>query len=72
MNNKVDVHEILRRKAQDDKLVGNFYFDFTLTRQGKFVNASRRIHEFIKEFSRKHQRLFQKVLHLFEKVLSSV
>ena len=42
------------------------------TRQGKFINASRRIHELIKEFSRKHQRLFQKVLHLFKKVLSSI
>ena len=41
-------------------------------RQGRFFNAPRRIHEFLKEFSSKHQGLFQKVLHLFEKVLSSV
>ena len=41
-------------------------------RQGRFFNAPRRIHEFVKEFSSKHQGLFQKVLHLFEKVLSSV
>ena len=40
-------------------------------RQGRFFNAPRRIHEFLKEFSSKHQGLFQKVLHLFEKVLSS-
>ena len=42
------------------------------TRQGRLFNAPRRIHEFVKEFSSKHQGLFQKVLHLFEKVLSSV
>ena len=41
-------------------------------RQGRLFNAPRRIHEFVKEFSSKHQGLFQKVLHLFEKVLSSV
>ena len=42
------------------------------TRQGRLFNAPKRIHEFVKEFSSKHQGLFQKVLHLFEKVLSSV
>jgi hypothetical protein len=42
------------------------------TRQGRFFNAPRRIHEFVKEFSSKHQGLFQKALHLFEKVLPSV
>ena len=43
-----------------------------MMRQGRLFNAPRRIHEFVKEFSSKHQGLFQKVLHLFEKVLSSV
>ena len=41
-------------------------------RQGRFFNAPRRIHEFVKEFSPTHQGLFQKPLHLFKKVLSSV
>ena len=41
-------------------------------RQGRFFNAPRQTHEFLKEFSSKHQGLFQKALHLFEKVLSSV
>ena len=35
------------------------------------ANESRPIHKFIKELSSKHQGLFQKVLHLFKKVLSS-
>ena len=35
-------------------------------RQGRLFNAPRRIHEFVKEFSSKHQGLFQKALHLFE------
>ena len=35
------------------------------------ANASRPVSKFVKEFSSKHQGLFQKVLHLFEKVLSS-
>ena len=39
-------------------------------RQGRLFNAPRRTHEFVKEFSSKHQGLFQKVLHLFEKVLA--
>jgi hypothetical protein len=39
------------------------------TRQGRFFNAPRRIHELIKEFSSKHQGLFQKDEELFEKVL---
>ena len=43
-----------------------------MMRQGRLFNAPRRTHEFVKEFSSKHQGLFQKVLHLFEKVLSSV
>ena len=41
-------------------------------RQGRLFNAPKRNHEFVKEFSSKHQGPFQKVLHLFEKVLSSV
>jgi hypothetical protein len=36
------------------------------------ANASRRVGKFVKEFSSKHQGLFQKVLHLSEKVLSSI
>ena len=35
------------------------------------ANVSRPICKFVKEFSSKHQGLFQKVLHLFKKVLSS-
>jgi hypothetical protein len=35
------------------------------------ANESRPIRIFVKEFSSKHQGLFQKVLHLFKKVLSS-
>ena len=35
------------------------------------ANESRPIRKFVKEFSSKHQGLFQKVLHLFKKVLSS-
>ena len=35
------------------------------------ANVSRRIDKFVKEFLSKHQGLFQKVLHLFKKVLSS-
>ena len=38
-------------------------------RQGRLFNAPRRIHEFVKEFSSKHQGLFQKDEELFEKVL---
>ena len=36
------------------------------------ADASRQTDKFVKEFSSKHQRLFQKVLHLFKKVLSSI
>ena len=41
-------------------------------RLNELANASRHADKFVKEFSSKHQRLFQKVLHLFKKVLSSV
>jgi hypothetical protein len=41
------------------------------TRLNALVNVSRRIDKFVKEFLSKHQGLFQKVLHLFKKVLSS-
>jgi hypothetical protein len=41
------------------------------TRLDTHTNESRRVLHFIKEFSPKHQRLFQKPLHLFKKVLSS-
>ena len=67
------VHELLRF-ALDDKTKTPYLQVLTnrQMRQGRFFNAPRRIHEFVKEFSSKHQGLFQKVLHLFEKVLSSV
>ena len=67
------VHEILRF-ALDDKTKTPYLHVLTniQMRQGRLFNAPRRIHEFVKEFSSKHQGLFQKVLHLFEKVLSSV
>ena len=42
------------------------------THQGKFVHAPRRVGKLVKEFSSKHQEVFQKVLHLFKKVLSSI
>ncbi len=42
------------------------------TRLDELANASRRVDKFVKEFLSKHQGLFQKVLHLFEKVLSSI
>jgi hypothetical protein len=38
-------------------------------RQGRLFNAPRRTHEFVKEFSSKHQGLFQRDEELFEKVL---
>ena len=41
------------------------------TRLDAHANVSRRIDKFVKEFLSKHQGLFQKVLHLFKKVLSS-
>ena len=67
------VHEILRF-ALDDKTKTPYLHVLTniQMRQGRLFNAPRRTHEFVKEFSSKHQGLFQKVLHLFEKVLSSV
>ena len=40
-------------------------------RLDELANASRHADKFVKEFSSKHQGLFQKVLHLFKKVLSS-
>ena len=40
-------------------------------RLNEFTNASRPTDKFIKEFSSKDEGLFQKVLHLFKKVLSS-
>ena len=42
------------------------------TRLDKLANTPRRIGKFAKEFSSKHQEVFQKVLHLFKKVLSSI
>ena len=36
------------------------------------ADVSRHTNKFVKEFSSKHQRLFQKVLHLLKKVLSSI
>ena len=57
----------LRSGWQDKVTVLHVLTNFQ-TRQGRFFNAPRRIHEFVKEFSRKHQRLFQKVLHLFKKL----
>ena len=68
-NSVADVYVIL-----DDKTKTPYLHVLTnrQMRQGRFFNAPRRIHEFAKEFSSKHQGLFQKVLHLFEKVLSSV
>ena len=36
------------------------------------ADAAKHTEKFVKEFSSKHQRLFQKVLHLFKKVLSSI
>ena len=36
------------------------------------ANESRPIRKFVKEFSSKHQGLFQKVLHLFKKVLDDL
>ena len=68
-NSVADVYVIL-----DDKTKTPYLHVLTnrQMRQGRFFNAPRRIHEFVKEFSSKHQGLFQKVLHLFEKVLSSV
>ena len=67
------VHEILRF-ALDDKTKTPYLHVLTnrMMRQGRFFNAPRRIHEFVKEFSSKLKGLFQKALHLFEKVLSSV
>ena len=64
-----DVYVIL-----DDKTKTPYLHVLTnrMMRQGRLFNAPRRTHEFVKEFSSKHQGLFQKVLHLFEKVLSSV
>ena len=41
------------------------------TRLDAHADASRRVDKFVKEFLSKHQGLFQKVLHLFKKVLSS-
>ena len=42
------------------------------TRLDKLANTPRLIGKFAKEFSSKHQEVFQKVLHLFKKVLSSI
>ena len=61
------VHEILRF-ALDDKTKTPYLHTNMQARQGRFINAPRRIHEFVKEFSRKHLGLFQKVLHLFKKL----
>jgi hypothetical protein len=41
-------------------------------RQGTFIRAPRPVDKFVKEFLSKHQEVFQKVLHLFKKVLSSI
>ena len=40
-------------------------------RLDELANASRPVDKFVKEFLSKHQEVFQKVLHLFKKVLSS-
>ena len=67
------VHEIPRFALDDKTKTPNLHvLTNRQTRQGRFFNAPRRIHEFVKAFSSKHQGLFQKALHLFEKVLSSV
>jgi hypothetical protein len=42
------------------------------TRLDAHADASRRVDKFVKEFSSKHQEVFQKVLDVFEKVLSSI
>ena len=41
-------------------------------RLDELANASRPVNKFVKEFLSKHQEVFQKVLHLFKKVLSSI
>ena len=41
-------------------------------RLDELANASRPVDKFVKEFLSKHQEVFQKVLHLFKKVLSSI
>ena len=41
------------------------------TRLDAHADASRRVDKFVKEFSSKHQEVFQKVLDVFKKVLSS-
>ncbi len=40
-------------------------------RLDELANASRPVDKFVKEFLLKHQEVFQKALHLFEKALSS-
>ena len=41
-------------------------------RLDELANASKPVDKFVKEFLSKHQEVFQKVLHLFKKVLSSI
>ena len=48
------------------------YIERQKTRLDKLANASRRVGKFVKEFSSKHQEVFQKVLDVFKKVLSSI
>ena len=70
-DNSLSCHPSLRSGWQDKVTVLHVLTNIQM-RQGRFFNAPRRIHEFVKEFTSKHQGLFQKALHLFEKVLSSV
>ena len=56
------------RSGWQDKVTVLHVLTNRQTRQGRLFNAPRRIHEFVKEFSSKHQGLFQKVLHLFKKL----
>ena len=48
------------------------YIERQKTRLDALANASKRVDKLVKEFLSKHQEVFQKVLHLFKKVLSSI
>ena len=53
------------------RLFSIFFQNIAIIRQGLCLSASASIHEWVKEFCRFCQGAFLKVLHLFEKVLSS-
>jgi hypothetical protein len=56
---------------QRENHVSGVFKTFIQMHLDALANESRPNRKYVKEFSSKHQGLFQKVLHLFKKVLSS-